>query len=262
MAPRGRPTKTTKTLVTLSQEEMQILMTRLGYKKSQDLLDDLALGAIRPTHVASPKEVPAAEASKSRSRPGDQSAKRKSWADEVEAVDAQGQIPVEPDLSKANTPVPDVIKPDNPTAKPWADIVRGNRVSGSGLSLEFTPAGEEVVISEQKWNEGAKQWKFPVAPKVLNARPPYVEMLKWAGVNRKTNTPRVSQLKPCVFLFHFNTSEMRDDALHKNWTFFSKYNVVFKPWEIDRKLDEKYIDSTPVWVQFPSLPPRYWTPRN
>lgn len=44
----------------------------------------------------------------------------------------------------------------NSGTTPWLDIVRGNRFYGNGLSLEYIPPGEEVIITDEEWDEGEK----------------------------------------------------------------------------------------------------------
>lgn len=72
----------------------------------------------------------------------------------------------------ANVPLEKgVAKMGNPKVKPWAEIVSGNYAFGNRMNLEYVKPGEE-------WMEGAQLWHFPVAGKVLNAGPPYAEIVK------------------------------------------------------------------------------------
>lgn len=130
--------KTKKTVaVTLNDDEMQILLKSLGYTKKQDLLDDLAIGAIRPSAdpVAPPTELPVVEDSgrskavaQPKSKVDPQNSKRTSWAEVVEATE-------EIAISAIVAPTVDLISKGTekqvsqasevPMSKPWAEIVRG-----------------------------------------------------------------------------------------------------------------------------------------
>lgn len=231
-------------------------------------------------HGASPKENVQVEGSgrsievaQPKSEKAPVMEKRLSWADEckiaeegVQPVLEETVLIVTPDVEKIEEKVElkKVVedKKEEQVQKAWADVVRGNRIAGNGLELEYVRSGEEVEITEDEWNEGEKIWRYPVVGKVVNSNPPYTEVLKWASVNWKKETPRVSQLKPGVFIFEFHSNEQKWDVLRKNWSFYHKYAVVFKPWDVDGEVDEKSFTSTPVWIQLPQLPPRLWTSRN
>lgn len=45
----------------------------------------------------------------------------------------------------------------------------------------------------------------------------------------------------------------------KKWTFYHRYLIVLKSWNVDRGLDEDSFSLVPVWIQLPGLPPRLWT---
>lgn len=38
--------------------------------------------------------------------------------------------------------------------------------------------------------------------------------------------------------------------------------MILKPWSFDGSLEKQELDSTPVWIQFPELPPRLWSSNN
>lgn len=265
---RGRPKK--ENPITLSAEEAQLLMNRLGYKDRQNLIDDLAMGTI-PSIANSDATIPATpvsvgagrstEVSRAGSKTNLDKDNRVSWADQADREDA-GEVA---ELPPVNVAAEDAIQEKglevadkNPrqTTPTWSEIVMGNRSFGNGLNLEFIPSGEEVVFSDKEWEEGAKVWSYPLAGKFGKARPAYAEVLKWVSITWKKDTPKVFQLKPGLFLFEFHSEEQRIDVLARNWSFFHKYPVVFKPWNVDAPVDESAFESTPLWIQLPGLPPR------
>lgn len=149
----------------------------------------------------------------------------------------------------------------NSTGPSWIDIVKGNRAYGNGQTLEYSKPGMEVVISDEEWTEGEKTWQHTLAAKFGKSTLVYDEVVKWAGVNWKRNTPGISLLKPGIFLFEFKSGEQKLDALSRSWTFYHKYPIIFKPWNVDTTVDQLQIETQPILIQFPELPPRYWPPK-
>lgn len=60
----------------------------------------------------------------------------------------------------------------------YSEAVRSNRI-GEGLLLKVVEPGQEVVISDDDWNNGAKMWNFTLLGKVVSHSPSYAEMVKW-----------------------------------------------------------------------------------
>lgn len=154
------------------------------------------------------------------------------------------------------------MKPPASLTTPWAEIVKGNRAIGNGLQLEFVYNTGEAIISDEEWEEGAQLWKHPLICEVKGTITPYTEMLKWASNTWKNQTPSISQLKPGIFLFDFHSEEQKLDVLRKEWTYYFKYAVMFKPWGPDKDVDVQCVESTPLWIQFPGLPPRLWSSKS
>lgn len=211
---KAKAKKAAPETVTVSINEFQLIADGLGYKDRQSLIDNLVIGVIpRTADPGAPPKVsleivglgkspqvayPRSDDSKKN--------KRQSWANEVKEAEAAEKLA---DLAKGETEKGEqLVKPDeqiakkaDPIAKPWAEIIRGNRAFANGMTLAYIQLGEEMLITEEEWEEGAKLWHFPTVAKVLHTRPVYSEMQKWASINWKSNTPRVSQLKPGGFLF-------------------------------------------------------------
>lgn len=280
MVRRGRPKKD-KSTVDMDINVLDLIASRFVYKKRHDFLDDLAMGIIPPTTIpdASVRVTPVVgnvggSTEVSQPKPdGISPKKHESWADEVEKTESgkmeEKGVLIDSKLNSVDNPpiLPvqetEIVKEKliAPTLS-WADITTGNCSYGNGMSLEYFKSRMEVKITDDEWEEGAKLWKFAAVAKIINARPAYAKVLKWVAVNWKSNAPKVSQLKPGLFLFEFNSEEQRLDAMMKNWTFYHKFPVVFKPWNIDDPFDSASTDTTPVWIQLPGLPAMLWPTRN
>lgn len=277
---RGRPRKHPVT-VTMTQDEALALAKGLGYASERDMLDDLAMGRIRPAESQPKASLEGSEVPEETNLPDSEvnleKGKGSSWSEQVEQEEKEvaqavqnPSIGVNPfavkaqvvsDLkSGAGNSQADVTK----NVKTWMDVVKGNRALGSGLSLEFVPPTnvDSVKISQEEWDEGATLWKFPVVGMVVNAKPSYSEVMKWVEVNWKSFAPAITQLKPGVFVFDFSKEDHRLSVLQRNWTFYHKYPMVIKPWDVDKKLDDISLDTTMVWVQLPGLPARLWSSKN
>lgn len=48
----------------------------------------------------------------------------------------------------------------------------------------------------------------------------------------------------------------------KNWTFYHKFQVIFKPWDVDKSFSDLSFDTAPIWIQLLGLPPRLWATKN
>lgn len=292
MAKKGRPKK--EVPVTLSKDEILLIAKRLGFSTERDLLDDLAMGVIAP--VAPPVDTltvtPEAECSgksagvaqpKSLENLSVKCEKRKSWADLVEETEeVSGVAPAMEPIVNPDLMIPpaveeavgggkgasEVVKESGTEVLPatgpktWSDVVKGNRAIGNGLSLDFFPVEEVVRISEEDWEEGARLWKFPVVGSIVNARPSYTEVLKWVEVNWKSYAPRVTQLKPGVFVFDFQKEEHRIEVIQRSWSFYHKFEMVLKFWDPDQDVDSLSMNTRPVWVQLPGLKSRLWSNKN
>lgn len=97
---------------------------------------------------------------------------------------------------------------------------------------------------------------------IVNAKPSYTEVVKWAKVNWKDLNPKITQLKPRVFVFDFAEENHRLSFIKRNWTFYHKYSMVLKFWDPDKNIDEITMDTTNVWVRLPKLKPRLWSAKN
>lgn len=294
----GRPKKV-KTSVMISLDEIEVLSNRLGYKRHQDMLDDLAMGTIHRT--ADPEAPPTIsmeaeglgmpeELAQTRAEEIPLKEKRTSWAADCEAAEAADRAAAAksaPDAARvtevAAKDVPAIPPTEMPkgtesieaaeigdvkevseakAVKSWTDVVKGNRAAGSGLSLEFIPQDEVVKISDEDWEEGARLWNFPVVARIVNAKPSYTEIAKWVDVNWKAFCPTITQLKPGIFVFDFLQEEHRSDVIQRNWTFYHKYAMVLRLWDADKRFEESSLNTTHVWVQLPGLHSRLWTPKN
>lgn len=86
--------------------------------------------------------------------------------------------------------------------------------------------------------------------------------MRWIEVNLKKQNPKLAQLKPGLFIIDINSEEDRIDALCRNWTFFHRFPVVMRNRHADMDCDNiSAMDDYPVWIHFPGLKPRLWTPK-
>lgn len=295
--PKGHPKKEITT-VSFSFDEANILAKRLGYKTRQNLIDDLAMSLIPPTaDPIAPLPVNpevegtgrSAEVAQPRSASVLSVGEKVSWSDEVDAAEAVksksdpaieklGEITTksgDTSTSHANAMAIEALVEkvaahsigaadlkDGGKPKPWTEILKSNQSIGNPITLESVQPTEEIKISEDEWEEGVQSWKFPVILMVAIAKPSYMEMLRWSTVNWAKLNPKMSQIKPGVFLVEFQSEEERMEVLCKNWTFYHKSDVVLKPWDPAKGFDQQGLDSTPVWVRLPCLPSCLWTSRS
>lgn len=80
--------------------------------------------------------------------------------------------------------------------------------------------------------------------------------------NWKSYAPKVTQLRPGVFIFDFEKEEHKIDVIQRNWSFNHKFSMVLKFWDVDQEVDKMTMNTTPVWVQLPGLNARLWSTRN
>lgn len=67
-------------------------------------------------------------------------------------------------------------------------------------------------------------------------------------------------LKPAgIFIVKFVSIEARDKVLQqKSFFFFDKKPLILKDWSPDTRIDRDAISQLHIWVQLPSLHPKYW----
>lgn len=240
--PKGRPKKVS---VTLSKEEFHVLAARLGYS-DQVLRDDLAMGLIPPVAppVAPPTAMPegkSAEVTRHGSKPdlvGKEDSKTQSkspqkllsWADEEEIEDAlratkekAAQQPEKQELQKQDEPL---------KAKSWAAVVK-DADPDMPMELEFIKPGMTVEFTKEEWEEGNSIWKHVVVGSVVSIRPSYADVMRWVDVNWKAYKPRVSHIRPGVYLFEFQSEEDKWDILGKSWSFYHKSQISLKAWDVN-----------------------------
>lgn len=134
----------------LERRWIQILLWRLGYKKTQELLDDLALGEIPPSTEpgASLKELPTVEGS-GRSREIDRpestvevKSKHASWAEEMEATVGVATLTtadLDPDLAKKGINTPINQPSEAPMSKPGRRLFEETEFLEMAWSLSIFP---------------------------------------------------------------------------------------------------------------------------
>lgn len=154
------------------------------------------------------------------------------------------------------------MKPEQQPVKTYSSIVKGNRAGDSAFSLKYVEPGEYVEISADDWDEGGQIWNHAVMGMVVSQKPSYAEMCRWVEVNWKSCKPSVTQLKPGVFIFQFSSEAEKMGVLGKHWSFYHRYQMVIRSWNVDKGIEDTSMDTVPVWIQLPGLHPRLWSNRS
>lgn len=260
MAPRGRPAKTKKVSVTLNHDEIQHLKERLGYKEIQDLLDDLALGEI-PKSAISPSKPGMATSEKSpvqiTTPVSSKSPKGVSWADKVETEEAQCSLQTVSEVIGEKLEALDIQKETekDPEVRNWAEVIKQ---ANQGFVMKYIAPSETVEFTKEEWEAGDMLWKHAVVCSVLAFKPSYSDVEKWVSINWKHCKPRISHVKPGVYLFDFDNEQDKVKVLGRRWTFFNKSPMAFKAWNPSMDLNNIEFDKIPVWIQLPGLNSRFW----
>lgn len=116
-----------------------------------------------------------------------------------------------------------------------------------------------VEFSSEEWNEGNTIWKHAIIGSVVSIHPTHADVQRWVEVNWKNYKPRVSHVRPRVYLFEFESEEDKWEVLGRSWTFYHKSQFSLKAWDIDMDLDNLEFEKTLVWIQLPNLPLRFWS---
>lgn len=107
------------------------------------------------------------------------------------------------------------------STKSFLDAVKNDGLDTNG-NLEFIIPGSRVTFSEEEWEEGNKLWQHVVLGAFLSFKPSYSDVLRWVGVNWKSYKPKVSHLKPGIYLFEFSCKEDQRVVLSRNRYFYHK----------------------------------------
>lgn len=256
-----------KTTLTLPSDDAQVLASRLGYSNIQNLLDDLAMGLIpataapvappmaMPTVEGSGKSAPVAQSKSKDKKPIDklpespENPKPLSWASEAEeeevAVNGAAQSEIQ-----------------QPKPKEWKDVVKDNGPPDSVGSLEYIMAGPTVTFSKEEWEEGKSLWKHAIVGAFLDFKPSHADVIHWVEVNWKSYQPRVSHIKPGVYLFDFKSEADKLAVLGRDWSFYHKSSIALRDWNPDMDIDSMAFNTRRMWIQLPKLNYRFWSRKN
>lgn len=200
---RGRQAKTAD--VSLTQQAIQMLAEKIGYSHQQ-LADLIAMG-LHPNPVASNSSKSSETITQE-----DKGTEEKEVVpppviveeeDRQDAVKQTSADKSEKSIPQVCDPIPSEIGVENPKLKPWVEVVKSNRAFENEEELAFVAPGEVVKISESEWEEGGKLWQHAVLVTPVSAKPGFLQMQRWAQIVWKNWEPRMSQVKPGVFLFEF-----------------------------------------------------------
>lgn len=147
------------------------------------------------------------------------------WADQVELEEAQASLKsveaVEKENQQAMKEATNQISKVAPLPKTFSEVVKNNCLDSDG-DLDFISPGSTVEFSKEEWEEGNALWKHAILGAILSFKPSYADVQRWVEVNWKEYKPRISHMKPGVYLFEFNLKEDQIAMLSRNWSFYRK----------------------------------------
>ncbi|KAL9687995.1 hypothetical protein QQ045_032407 [Rhodiola kirilowii] len=141
----------------------------------------------------------------------------------------------------------------------WRVRNEQNRSTVAGTKLRFHSellGADKIPCSEEEWVECAGAWAWALVGIVFGFKPSLGRMksfvrTRWGDENLVT----VAQMKPGVFLFNFSSQEEMARVQEQGpWTMDNK-PVILQCWTPDETFDLESVESIPIWVRFPGLPP-------
>ncbi|KAG5619842.1 hypothetical protein H5410_005060 [Solanum commersonii] len=170
---------------------------------------------------------------------------RKSWADEVEEM-------MEEPVKRSSI---------------W-DNFDIEKVVNAGFKLEYVApsnTGKSVYV-EIELNDISSEieyWKNSVVCYVLGAHPPF-EVIKgfiqriWGkhGINK------IVMLKNGVVLVRFDTGLGKNEVIQGGIYHFDSKPFIVKAWNPDMDFTREELHTVPIWIKFPGLDFKYWSPKG
>lgn len=117
-------------------------------------------------------------------------------------------------------------------------------------------------MSIPKVKKEINYWRIVVVVSVLGVYPPFPVMngyLRW--IWKEYAIDKILHVQKEVFLVRFGEATNRDVVLQRGTPTFDRKPVVITPWHEDMEL-KTAINQIAAWVQFPSLPLKYWSPER
>lgn len=104
-------------------------------------------------------------------------------------------------------------------------------------------------------------WGNAVVVSVLGVFPSFHVMNGYLRrIWKEYEIDKILQVQKGVFLVRFGPGTQRDEVLKRGTPTFDRKPVVIVPWQENMEL--KLVQQTNVWIQFPSLPLKYWGTEN
>lgn len=130
------------------------------------------------------------------------------------------------------------------------------------MALKYVPKAVDVpiMINPADVEDGMKKWCNVVLGFPIGSNLPYQVVKRFADCRWKgMGKVEISSLKNSIFVFNFETTEMKARVLEQSpWSMASKM-FFLKPWRPDLDLKKEDFDSIPVWARFPLLKLHYYT---
>lgn len=147
-----------------------------------------------------------------------------------------------------------------PPKRDWVSVVQGNRDVSNGWKLKYDPPEKGVVkITAAERAEVEQVWEKALVGYVLEGKPRYMEMNNFARRRwRDYQVTRVTMLHEGIYLYEFQTKEMKQAVLEKKW-FYNDRPLILRPWSANLNLKEIDVKKVPVWVQFTNMPLDLWS---
>ncbi|KAL3519685.1 hypothetical protein ACH5RR_017834 [Cinchona calisaya] len=148
----------------------------------------------------------------------------------------------------------------------WVNIVKQQGCLHEGMGLEFVPPlaiSGEVVIDMADVEDTLQNWKSAAIGFVMGVAPSFHSMKRYAETKWKEfGIVECTLLKYGVFIFNFESEDMKNQVLEKSlWPFLSKM-LFLKSWTPDIDLSKEELISVPVWIKLPNLKLHYYNGRS
>ncbi|KAH0696218.1 hypothetical protein KY290_013576 [Solanum tuberosum] len=176
--------------------------------------------------------------------------------------------------------------PSTSGTKSWADVVEEevksipvrkvsiwddfdiSKVSNTGFKLEYVePTSYDssaiVDIDLEDISSEIAYWKNYVVCYVLGAHPPFTVMQGF--IQRlwvKNGINKFSMLRNGIVLVRFDSAMGKDTVIEGGIYHFDNKPFIVKEWSPDMEYTRAELLTVPIWVKFPGLDFKYWSPRG
>ncbi|KAL9237136.1 hypothetical protein vseg_011722 [Gypsophila vaccaria] len=122
------------------------------------------------------------------------------------------------------------------------------------------PRNDDMLrIMHEDVEEEIEYWSQAVVCYILGANPPW-EVIE--GFIRRIwtrfNIDKIYFMPEGVFLVRFKSMEMEEKVLQCGYYLFDSIPLIFRVWSKDMELKKTDVTVVPAWIQFRSLPLKFW----